>query len=64
MSKPLDLKIITSRFDLQKVTELCENCEFTAIGDSRLRCVKSVEEIELIQRACDIVVETPMTCLG
>jgi len=32
----------------KKVTELCENCEFTAIGGiiEGLRCVKSVEEIE------------------
>ena len=50
----------------KKVTELCENCEFTAIGGiiEGLRCVKSVEEIELIQRACDIVVETFNDVLG
>ncbi|NLN05108.1 MAG: aminopeptidase P family protein [Clostridiaceae bacterium] len=50
----------------KKVTELCTNCSFAAIGGiiEDIRCIKSADEIEIVRKACDIVVETFNDVLG
>lgn len=44
----------------RKITELCNECEFRSLGNviEELRCIKSDDEIEIVRKACDIVVET------